>query len=125
MELLITAVAAFVIGFVWGGLITTVRQVQAFQQILKDLGVTTEQLLKLKRKIDQAEPEPTARTVIEVKLEQHNGVIYAYRKDTSQFLAQGTDRDELVANLIEKFARGEGAELIIREEDGADLVKTL
>lgn len=127
MEMIILAVTAFVFGWIAGALITTIKQAQAFKSILQDLGVTTEQLLALKRKIDRKhEPnsEPS-KAQVEIRLEVHNGVIYAYRKDTNQFLAQGTNRDELVAALIERFARGEGAQLIIREADGANLVKTL
>lgn len=124
METIIIAVVAFVFGWVAGGLVTTIKQAQAFQQILKDLGVTTEQLLALKRRIDQprTEPEDQPAQTLEIRLEQHAGQIYAYRKDNSQFLAQGTDRDELIEHLKITFANG-GAHLIIREADGAALVK--
>ena len=114
----------FCLGYVLGSFWTMIRQAQAFKNILNDLGVTTEQLLKLRDKIE-AEEEPQADprgNVIEVKLEQHQGMIYAYRKDNNQFLAQGTDRDTLIQHLTQTFAQG--ARLIIREEDGADLVKS-
>ena len=126
METIIIAVTAFVFGWVAGALITTIKQAQAFKSILQDLGVTTEQLLKLKDRIDRKD-EPSSepsKAQVEIRLEVHNGQIYAYRKDNNQFLAQGSNRDELVAALIERFARGQGARLIIREEDGADLVKS-
>ena len=125
MEMIILAVTAFVFGWVAGALITTIKQAQAFKSILQDLGVTTEQLLALKRKIDRVE-EPQAaprENIVEIVLEQHNGVIYAYRKSDSQFLAQGADRDALIQHLNHTFANG--ARLIIREADGAHLVKTL
>lgn len=123
MEMIILAVTAFVVGWILGGLITTVKQAQAFKSILQDLGVTTEQLLALKRKIDKAD-EPAAEpreNVVEITLEQHNDVIYAYRKSDSQFLAQGQDRDALIQHLNHTFANG--ARLIVREQDGAALVK--
>ena len=125
MEMIILAVTAFVFGWVAGALITTIKQAQAFKSILQDLGVTTEQLLALKRKIDSKE-EPQAESrenIVEIVLEQHNDIIYAYRKSDSQFLAQGQDRDALIQHLNHTFARG--ARLIIREQDGAHLVKTL
>ena len=124
MEMIILAVTAFVFGWVAGALITTIKQAQAFKSILQDLGVTTEQLLALKRKIDRKE-EPQAEpreNIVEVTLEQHNDVIYAYRKSDSQFLAQGQDRDQLIQHLNHTFANG--ARLIIREADGAHLVKS-
>lgn len=125
MDTLIYLLVGFAFGYVLGGFITTIRTARAFKSILEDLGVTTEQLLKLKRKIGEPEAESAADAEIEIRLETHNGTIYAYRKDTNQFLAQGPDREELVANLIDRFARGDGARLIIREEDGAALIKTL
>ena len=124
---MIIALVAFVVGWSLGSAWTAIRQAQAFRNILKDLGVTTEQLLALKDRIEdsnpeiQPEPAPPG-TEIEVTLEQHNDVIYAYRKSDSQFLAQGTDRDQLIEHLKITFANG--ARLIIREEDGAHLVKS-
>ena len=122
----------FALGWFFGSLWTTIRQAQAFKNILKDLGVTTEQLLALKDRMDREDEEEStpqqhsaAQPVVEVRLEQHNGQIYAYRKSTEEFLAQGENREELIERLTERFKRGDGARLIIREEDGADLVKTL
>ena len=123
MEILITAVVAFVVGFVLGGLVTSIRQGRAFYKILLVLGVTTEQLLKLKQKIDPEPSTDTAKPRIEIRLEKMGDEIYAYRKDTMQFIAQGRDREALIQHLNHTFARG--ARLIIREQDGAHLVKTL
>ena len=123
METIILVATAFAAGWVLGAFVTAVKQAQAFKSILKDLGVSTEQLLKLRDRIDQEEAAPDAarENVVEVKLEQHQGMIYAFRKDTDQFLGQGTDRDTLIKHLDHTFARG--ARIVIREEDGADLVK--
>lgn len=121
METIIIAAVAFVIGWVAGSFIAVIKQAQAFKSILNDLGVTTEQLMKLKRKLDTDSEEEVTENVIEVKLEQHNGQIYAFRKDNDQFLGQGADRDALIKHLDHTFARG--ARLIIREADGAELVK--
>lgn len=126
MEYIIVAVAAFIVGYMIGGAIRGAMQAMAFKNILQDLGVTTEQLLKLKDRIDRQGPSPdldVTENVIEVRLEQHGNQIYAYRKDTEQFLGQGTDREALIQHLNLTFARG--ARLIVREADGAHLVKTL
>ena len=113
----------FGLGWVLGSFWTAIKQAQAFKSILNDLGVTTEQLLKLRDRIDQEdEPQTTPReNVVEVTLEKMDNMIYAYRKDNSQFLGQGTDRDQLIQHLNHTFANG--ARLIIREQDGAELVK--
>jgi len=112
------------LGWIISGFITTIRTAQAFKSILDDLGVTSEQLKELRAKVTK-EPESATEPEIEIRLETHLGQIYAYRKDTEEFLAQGDNRELLVSNLIERFARGQGARLIIREQDGADLIKTL
>jgi hypothetical protein len=121
MDILIYLLVGFALGYSLGTVITTIRTARAFKSILEDLGVTTEQLLKLRDKIDQPEAKPQADAEIEIRLETHNGQIYAYRKDNSQFLAQGPDRDRLIQHLNYTFANG--ARLIIREQDGAELVK--
>lgn len=125
MDTTILFLLGLAVGWVVGSWFTAIKQALAFKDILKDLGVTTEQLTKLKDRMDLEEEEesqtPARETVVEVKLEQHSGIIYAYRKDNDQFLAQGNDRDKLIEHLNHTFAQG--ARLIIREEDGAALVK--
>lgn len=121
MDTLIYLLVGFALGYSLGTVITTIRTARAFKSILDLLGVTTEQLLKLRDKIDAPENKSAAEPEIEIRLETHNGEIYAYRKDNSQFLAQGPDRDRLIQHLNYTFANG--ARLIIREQDGAELVK--
>jgi hypothetical protein len=123
METIIITAMAFALGWFLGAFVTAVKQAQAFKSILNDLGVTSEQLLKLKDRMDhEDEPQTVSReTVVEVTLEKMGNMIYAYRKDNSQFLGQGTDRDALIQHLNHTFANG--ARLIIREQDGAELVK--
>jgi hypothetical protein len=111
----------------WAGSAWTAMVLRSgFQKILKELGVTDQQLKKLARdngfevedrKESQTEPELTA---MEIKLEQCQGVIYAYRIDDDQFLGQGKNRDELIESLKKNLAN---VRLIIREENGAELVK--
>lgn len=120
MEELVYIALGFALGWVIGGTVTAVKQSMAFRSILNDLGVTTEQLIKLKDRMD-AEDDVSEDTAIEIRLEKHGDMIYAYRKDNSQFLAQGTDQDKLIEHLNHTFAQG--ARLIIREQDGAALVK--
>jgi hypothetical protein len=47
-------------------------------------------------------------------------VIYAYRKDTKQFLGQGTDRQTLIDSIAKRMT---DVRLIIDSADGADLLQ--
>lgn len=88
--------------------------------ILKDMGITESQLKAQMRKYEgDANPEPQEElTTIEVKLEQHQGQIYAFRSDTDTFLGQGRDRDSLIDDLKGKL---KNVRLVIVE--GNDLIK--
>ena len=93
-----------------------------FQDILKDLGVTTDQLRRLVSDAGQSDPtEDTPQlTPLEIVLEQDQGVLYAYRKDTRQFLGQGTDQQTLVDSIARRMT---DVRLIIDSQDGADLLR--
>lgn len=119
IELLIV----FALGWWLGGLVNTALQRMAFLKILEDLGVSREQLAKI-RDLNDPTAEDTAADAAqtcEIKLEQHGDQIYAFRKDNDQFLGQGSDREGLLERLKTQFS-GE-VKLIIREEDGAKLIK--
>lgn len=122
IELLIV----FALGWWLGGLVNTALQRMAFLKILEDLGVSREQLERVKSQnlaaITDSDSEDTEET-LEIKLEQHQGVIYAFRKDNDHFLGQGADREQLIDRLKQQFAEGKEIRLIIREEDGANLIK--
>jgi hypothetical protein len=127
METLILVVIAFVFGWYAGSQITTYLLSLSFRQILNDLGVKDQQLLKLAQDIDPdfsavnaSTDSGDSLTPLEITLEQHQGVLYAYRKDNSQFLGQGTDQTTLV-NSISK--RMDNVRLIIDQQDGADLLQ--
>jgi hypothetical protein len=57
---------------------------------------------------------------LEITLEQHQGVLYAYRKDNQQFLGQGADREGLIDSISKRM---DNVRLIIDQADGADLLQ--
>lgn len=122
IELLIV----FALGWWLGGLVNTALQRMAFLKILADLGVSREQLERVKSQnlaAIEEDLDPPEKT-LEIKLEQHQGVIYAFRKDNDHFLGQGSDREQLIDRLRQQFSGIDGQiKLIIREEDGANLIK--
>jgi len=57
---------------------------------------------------------------IKIKIEQHSGKLYAYRKDTGEFLAQGVDKEELIAELTRLNL---SVRLVTTAEDGSGLIE--
>jgi hypothetical protein len=127
MELLILVVIAFAFGWYAGSWVTTHLLALSFRQILTDLGVKNEQLRKLAENVgvelpavNQNTADGNELTPLEITLEQHQGVLYAYRKDTKQFLGQGTDREGLIDSISKRMT---DVRLIIDSADGADLLQ--
>lgn len=117
-------IIVFFLGWFLGSKMTSAWLHLTFREILKDLGVTTDQMRSLARKngVDFTEPEfeKSSLPVLEVRIEQHEGILFAFRKDTDQFLAQGPDREALVKRLTENLTN---VRVIIDKEDGADYLK--
>jgi hypothetical protein len=115
----------FGLGWFLASRIMTALHLTSFSKILKELGVSNQQLRKLRDtadlELDDAVDEP--ETVCEIKIEQHGDQLYAYRKEDDHFLGQGTDRDSLIARISKEFS-GQ-VRLIIREEDGAEHIKQI
>jgi hypothetical protein len=74
----------------------------------------------LQKEINQEEGVTDEFPKLEIKVEQHGEFMFAYRKDTDQFLAQGKTRDELIAMISQKVSN---VTLVISEADGAMLIK--
>jgi hypothetical protein len=127
MELLIAVLIAFAFGWYAGSWVTTHLLALSFRQILNDLGVKNSQLRQLAENVGLELPDVNENTAdgvtlvpLEVTIEQHQGVLYAYRKDTKQFLGQGTDREGLIDSISKRMT---DVRLIIDQQDGADLLQ--
>jgi hypothetical protein len=120
LELIIT----FTIGWILGWKINDVLRTAAIKALLKELGVTDQDLRAAAARngieISAAPDTAADETVVEVKLEQHGGQIFAYRKSDDTFLAQGTDRDSLIDRLNQTM---KPCRILIDKEDGADLLQ--
>ena len=126
MEDLTKFIIIFAAGWFLGSRIQWFLDQLTFKQILNDLGVTTQQLTELIER-DDAAPDATVThsagedlEQVEVTLEQHQGVIFAYRKDTQQFLGQGVDQAELITSIKNRM---QGVRLVIDHKDGAELLQ--
>jgi hypothetical protein len=127
MEILILVVIAFAFGWYAGSWVTTHLLALSFRRILDDLGVKNSQLRQLAKDVGVELPDVNQNTALgnsltplEIVLEQHQGVLYAYRKDNSQFLGQGTDQQTLVDSIARRMT---DVRLIIDGADGADLLQ--
>ena len=126
MEQLITDGWFWVPVAFWAGWkISELWQVYAFREVLKDLGVSQNQLKDLHSRI-QTEDEEEATDQgdhlpeLEVRIEQHPEGLFAYRKADGFFIAQGKDRTVLMENLVNNLTN---VRVVIAKEDGADLIK--
>ncbi len=111
----------FVIGFIVGWKLNAIFHTAAMFAILKELGIKESDLRNLAKAKDidlPAQDEHDELEVIHIKLEQHQGQIYAFRVDNDGFLAQGTDRDSLINHLQQRM---NNVRLIV--DEGSDLIK--
>ena len=113
---MIEIIIALLVGIWIGRTVSNVINQWTFSEILRDLKVTDRELMELRDRVDG---DDTA--IVEIKLEQHLGQLYAYRRDTEEFLGQGTDREQLIETLKTRFT--EKTRVVIREQDGAELIK--
>jgi hypothetical protein len=125
MDNFIALIIVFAFGWYIGSKVQFWLDQITFKHILEDLGVTNKQLTGLITSdelpaVNQNTADGNTLTPLEITLEQHQGVIYAYRKDNQQFLGQGTDRQGLVDSISKRMT---DVRLIIDQADGADLLQ--
>ena len=113
MELVIEYLIVFALGWFIGSRITGFFQLQVFKQILIDLKIDNKDLIRVARKgapeiiqqqLDQLESHVDADGLeqIDIKVEKHNDTLYAYRKDTNEFLGQGSSKDALIEAMAHR-----------------------
>lgn len=112
---MIEIIIALLVGIWIGRTVSDMINQWTFSELLRDLKITDRQLIELRDKIDED------ASIVEIKLEQHLGQLYAYRKDTEEFLGQGSDREQLINAIKARFT--ERTTVIIKEQDGAELIK--
>jgi len=127
--MIIEFLVAFALGCWVGSAVSRSWMSLSFREILRDLGVTEQQLRDLAQKNDIRVPVENPRdsitgeitlTPMEIRIEEHNGCLYAYRLDNNLFLGQGTDRQQLIERLKDNLTN---VRLIISEDNGAKLIK--
>jgi hypothetical protein len=109
IETVLVVVVLMTLGFVLGAWISSIFHRSIMREFLKELGYDTEE--KLRDLHDRLAKKLTAdnsaaldgKPVIKIRLEQHQGVLFAYREDDSTFLGQGNTREDLVASIMHRI----------------------
>lgn len=128
LELIIVGFVSFYLGAKLKGIFMIIT----FRQLLKDLGISERHLRDFARRhgIDLPDTDPSVKPAaaapgqqgdtVEVRIEQHQGQLFAWRISDESFLAQGADRESLFRSLEQRFGAGR---YVVRKEEGADLIR--
>jgi len=114
-----------ILGYVLGSKIMALWMRISFRELMKDLDIKPEQLkaVMLRHGIDpnviEEEPAEPAKT-LEIRIEKHQGVLFAYRCDTEEFLGQGNDQEALITSIKNRIR---DVRLVISEQNGAELLQ--
>ena len=117
MELYIEYAIVFALGWYIGGKVAAYLQLQVFKAILSELNISNKDLIRVARKnapdfiqdkLDEIESQADAADEsgleqIEIKVEKHGEMLYAFRNDNDQFIGQGTSRDDLIKAMSERL----------------------
>ena len=120
MEDAILLVIAFVAGAFVGWKANNYIHLAVMSDILSKAGITPERLEQINAELEKEVDSEETDERIEIRVEKHSGVLYAFRKDNDQFLGQGTDLDSLTQIIAERFRN---VNFVVRQDDGADLLK--
>ena len=126
---MIDFILTLIFGLVIGYRVSAAIHTMGFKEILKALNVSEKDLRQALKKtapdywrekfdLDNEQPV-TERAQVAVRIEQHHGQLYAFRKDTDQFLGQGSDPDQLIQRLNETM---KPCTVNVSKEDGSDLI---
>jgi hypothetical protein len=109
IETVIVVVVLMTLGFVIGAWCSSIFHRAIMREFLKELGYDTPEKLRdlhdrLAHKLTADNSAAVAgKPVIKIRLEQHQGVLFAYREDDSTFLGQGNTREDLVASIMHRI----------------------
>ena len=109
IETVLVVVVLMTLGFIIGAWISSIFHRSIMREFLKELGYDTPE--KLRDLYDKLADRLTAdnsaavdgKPVIKIRLEQHQGILFAYREDDSTFLGQGNTREDLVASIMHRI----------------------
>lgn len=96
---------------------------------LKEIGIDERKLHEMLGQLQGQNPAASTNQIaaeseqelpkVAIWIEQQDAILYAYRKDTGQFLGQATSQEALIERLGEKMRN---VKLIVAREDGGELM---
>jgi len=118
-------VAAFILGCILGAIVgwqvCNRFHTSIMADVLKAVGVGEGDLRQAITKLQRDSSEEAELPRVEVRIEEVNGGLYAYRIDTQEFLGQGTDQTTLIDRI--KEVNKTNFILVVSQSNGADLLK--
>jgi hypothetical protein len=109
IETVLVVVVLMTLGFVIGAWCSSIFHRSIMREFLRELGYDTEEKLRelhdrlAKKLIQDNSAALSGKPVIKIRLEQHQGILFAYREDDSTFLGQGLTREDLVASIMHRI----------------------
>ena len=109
IETVLVVVVLMSLGFVLGAWISSIFHRSIMREFLRELGYDTPEKLKelydrLARKLTADNSAAVAgKPVIKIRLEQHQGILFAYREDDQTFVGQGLTREDLLASIMHRI----------------------
>jgi len=116
-------ILTFAVGCAIGHAVTKWIMSWTTAELLRDLGVTPDRLTDLLAQLEQ-DGTDQQDIVIDMRVEKHEEILYAYNKDTGKFIGQAADRITMIERLTEecRTVRND-VRYRIAEEDGAEYLK--
>jgi hypothetical protein len=93
----------------------------AINSVLEDMGITEADRKRMVEHCKQQLETDEDKELVVIKIEKHSECLYAFRKDTDEFLGQSTTADGLIKLLTEKMKT---VRFAVAEEEGGDLVRS-
>ena len=118
-------VLAFILGCVLGAIVgwqvCNRFHTSILADVLRAAGVGEGELRRAINNLQAEEDQQEGLPRVEVRIEEVNGGLYAYRIDTQEFLGQGTDQTTLIDRI--KEVNKTNFILVVSQSNGADLLK--
>ena len=125
MDAILLIIVIFAAGFYVGYKVQEKLMFYTMAEMFKKAGITNAELDKFighwkdDLDVDVPSKDDEGYEIVDIKVEKHGEVLYAFRKDNDQFLGQGDTKESLIKRLGEKAV---GIRMVIAEEDGAELI---